>query len=293
MTTDVHCLLDARATLGECPVWSVEEQALYWVDTLGRSVNRFDHVTGANQSWRLPQDIGCCALREGGGLVLGLRGGFHGFDPGSGALVPLRAVEADRPDVRLNDGRCDRRGRFWAGSVQVPPVPARPGGALHRLDRDHRCDKVLDGLLIPNGLAFSPDDRTLYLSDSHPSRQTIWAFEFDADEGRLGDRRIFATTWDLPGRPDGAAVDAEGFYWSAGIDGGQVVRFAPDGRIDRTVALPVSGPTMCAFGGPGLDVLFVTSMRPADVDGKVEPLAGGLFAFAAGVAGLPEPRYAG
>jgi sugar lactone lactonase YvrE len=291
--TDVVCVLDSKAALGECPVWSPEEQVLYWVDTLRRTLNRFDPTSGTNDSWEMPADIGCCALRNGGGLVVGLRGGFHLFDPRTMALAPLHAVDADRPEIRLNDGRCDRAGRFWAGTVRSPPEADNACAALYRLDRNRVCERMVDGLMISNGLAFSPDDRTLYLSDSHPSVQTIWAFDFDLETGTIANRRVFATTHDLPGRPDGATVDSDGFYWSANVDGGQLVRFAPSGRVDRTIPMPVSKPSMCNFGGPDLNVLFVTSIRPDQAFGRKEPLAGGIFALDPGVKGLPEPKFLG
>lgn len=291
--TDVVCVLDARAALGECPVWSPEEQALYWIDTLGRSLNRFDPVSGANHSWEMPADIGCCALREKGGLMVGLRGGFHLFDPGTGDLTPFHMIDSARPEIRLNDGRCDRAGRFWAGTVRTPPEPGNACAALYRLDSNGSCERMVDGLMISNGLAFSPDDRTLYLSDSHPSVQTIWAFDFDLEVGAITNRRVFATTHDLSGRPDGAAVDSEGFYWSANVDGGKLVRFAPNGRLDRIIPMPVSKPSMCSFGGPDLNVLFVTSIRPDKVSRREEPMAGGIFAFDARVKGLLEPKFRG
>lgn len=289
----VECIFEARAQLGECPVWDPVGEALFWVDSLGRTLNRFDPATGAAKSWPMPADIGCCVLRDSGGLVVGLRGGFSAFDPETASLTPLRAVEPDSPNVRLNDGRCDRAGRFWSGTVRIPPVVEQPSAALYCLDTDLTCRRKLGGLLISNGLAFSPDDRTLYLSDSHPSVQTIWAFDFDLATAAIGNRREFANTRGLAGRPDGAAVDAEGCYWIALVEGGRIARFTPDGRLDREVVLPVSHPTMCAFGGADLATMFVTSMRPANVTSDGDRLSGGLFAFDPGVVGLPEPGFRG
>ena len=205
----------------------------------------------------------------------------------------LVGVEHARPQMRFNDGRCDRQGRFWASTMQTN-MGADAVGALYRYDPkndgivDHLAAQIED-LVVPNGLAFSPDGRTMYLSDSHPSRQLIWAFDYDIDSGTPHNRRVFVDMNSHPGRPDGAAVDAEGCYWICAIDAGQVLRFTPDGKLDRSLSLPVKKPTMCAFGGDRLDTLFVTSIRPQGIDLSDQPLAGGVFALNPGVKGLPEP----
>jgi len=163
-----------------------------------------------------------------------------------------------------------------------------PAGKLYRFDADaaraSRVDAVIEDLIVPNGLAFSPDGKTMYLSDSHASRQIIWAFDYDIDSGTPHNRRVFIDMNAHPGRPDGAAVDADGCYWICGNDAGLVHRFTPDGRLDRSIAIPTSKPAMCAFGGPGLDTLFVTSILIGD-----DPLSGATFAVRPGVTGLPEP----
>jgi sugar lactone lactonase YvrE len=168
-------------------------------------------------------------------------------------------------------------------------------GALYRYDAQNPNDASvlapqLQELVVPNGLAFSPDGRTLYLSDSHPSRQLIWAFDYDIDSGTPHNRRVFVDMNDHPGRPDGAAVDSHGCYWICAIDAGLVLRFTPQGKLDRALPVPVKKPTMCAFGGPRLDTLFVTSIRPQGIDLADQPLAGGVFALNPGVQGLPEPK---
>ena len=193
----------------------------------------------------------------------------------------------------MNDGRCDRQGRFWAGSMALDMAAGHPVGALYRLDDDANDAPLrpqLDGFIVPNGLAFSPDGRTMYLSDSHPSVQKIWAFDYDTDSGTPSGRRLFVDMLDHPGRPDGAAVDADGCYWICGNDAGLIHRFTPDGRLDRSLAVPVKKPTMCAFGGARLDTLFVTSIRPGG-DLSDQPLAGGVFALNPGVTGLEEPAF--
>lgn len=289
--TEVECIYRACNNLGECPVWDPLAQSLYWIDWSAKKLQRLKPGTGENAAWAMPMDIGSLVLKKEGGLVVALRDGFYDFDPVSERLAPLEQIRHGDPAIRMNDGRCDRAGRYWCGSVCIPPDTQMPKGALYCLEPDGQCSRHLDGFLIPNGIAISPDDRTFYISDSHPSVQTIWAFDFDLESGRLDNRRVFASTEDLAGRPDGAAVDADGFYWIALIGGGQVARFAPDGTLERTVEVPVSSPTMCAFGGETLSTMFLTSMRPAEMCPREAELAGGLFAFDPGVRGLPEPRF--
>ena len=285
------CVLDARARTGESPVWVPEEQALYWSDIPGRTLNRFDPATGANRVWPMPEEVGSFALREGGGLVAALRSGVAFIALDRGRIEPLVDPEADRPENRFNDGRCDRQGRFWAGTMNEPR-DAR-SGALYRLDPDLRHHRVADDVMVANGLAFSPDDRVMYWSDSRAL--TIWAFDFDAASGEVANRRIFARLAPHQGGPDGAAVDAEGGYWSACYRGSRVMRFRPDGTIERKIRLPVSRVTMCAFGGPDLRTLYITSARGGLSASELErePQAGGIFALAVDVQGLPEPRFKG
>ena len=166
---------------------------------------------------------------------------------------------------------------------------ALPAGALYGLEANGELKAILSDLIVPNGLAFSPDGRTMYLSDSHPSVQRIWAFDYDTATGTPSNRRLFVDMNPLPGRPDGAAVDEDGCYWICGNDAGMIHRFTPAGKLDRSLELPVKKPAMCAFGGPGLDTLYVTSIRPDNIDLSDQPLAGGLFALRPGVRGLPEP----
>lgn len=292
---EVQCVLDARARTGESPVWCPEDEVLYWVDIGSSRLHRFDPASGRDDVWDMPAPPGCVALREQGGLVIALRTGLFGFDPQSGVLEPLaEAPFGDDPRIRFNDGRPDRQGRFWVSSLREPPDPEVAAGVLYRFDADHRPHAMVAGLITGNGLAFSPDGRTLYHSDSHASAQTIWAWDLDPEDGTITNRRLFATTHAIAGRPDGAAVDADGCYWTAANDGGQLVRYTPQGAIDRTVRLPVRRPTALAFGGRGLDVIFVTSMQPRPGDPPAaQPQAGGLFALALGIRGLPEPRFRG
>lgn len=295
---DVLCEL--RDSVGESPLWSMAEQALYWVDIEGRSIRRFEWGSQRVQSWACGERVGCIALHRDGGLVAAMETGiFHVRLQADGGVSAdlLVAARHGRDGMRFNDGRCDRAGRFWAGTMVRDMSLAAPAGVLLRLDASARLsDPLVDELITPNGLAFSPDGRTMYLSDSHPSVQRVWAFDLDAD-GTPTRRREFVDMNLHPGRPDGAAVDAQGAYWICANDAGLVHRFLPDGRLDRSLRVPVAKPSMCAFGGPGLDWLFITSIRPAGLpaDASVQAeLAGAVFVTRTGVPGLqglPEAAF--
>lgn len=287
-------VFDARDAVGESPVWVCAEQALYWVDIPGRRLHRWQAATGQLTEWSTPEMAACIASDSRGGWVCGMESGVFRLRPqdtGQMGATPLAIVQHAGPGMRFNDGRCDRQGRLRAGTMVMDMSLARPDGVLYGLGSDARLDALLTGLIVPNGLAFSPDGRTMYLSDSHPSVQAIWAFDYDTDTGIPSGRRLFVDMKPLPGRPDGAAVDEDGCYWICGNDAGLVHRFTPDGRLDRSLPVPVKKPAMCAFGGALLDTLYVTSIRPAG-DVSEQPLAGGLFALRPGVRGLAEPACA-
>lgn len=287
-------LVDARNATGECPVWHVAEQALYWVDIPAKRLHRWTPV-GALDSWSAAEMLACIAARESGGWLVGLESGLFALQTeASGQLRGERLVALDhaQPAMRCNDGRCDRQGRFLVGTMVQDMAQGATAGRLYSHTAGEGARLLLDDLIVPNGLALSPDGRTLYLSDSHPSRQLIWAFDYDSDTGTPSNRRLFVDMNAHPGRPDGAAVDVDGCYWICGNDAGLIHRFTPDGRLDRSLAVPVKKPAMCAFGGRNLDTLFVTSIRPGG-DLADQPLAGGLFALDPGVQGLPEPTFAG
>ena len=290
-------VLDARCATGESPVWHVAEQALYWVDIPARQLHRLDPATGAHAVWTGDEMLACIAPRADrpGQWIAGQESGLFAIAPrddGTLASTLLASAPHARTGMRFNDGRCDRQGRFRAGTMCLDMAAGLDVGRVYRYRVDVNAEAALqlelDALIVPNGLAFSPDGTTMYLSDSHPEVQKIWAFDYDVDTGTPHDRRLFVDMKPLPGRPDGAAVDAEGCYWICGNDAGLVHRFTPDGRLDRSLAVPVRKPAMCAFGGPRLETLFVTSIRPGG-DLSDQPLAGGVFALHPGVAGLPEP----
>lgn len=289
---DIERIVAEPAKLGESPVWSVAEQKLYWVDIDGRALHRFDPSSGRDENWPMPEEIGCIATRRDHRMLLALRNGFANFDPRTGDLVRLLDPEADKPDNRFNDGTTDSKGRFWAGTMRMGTPGERPEGAFYRLDADLGCHRMIDGFWTTNGLAFSPDGRTLYMSDSNAKVRTVWAFDYDPDAGVPSNRRVFVDTSGMAGRPDGGACDADGCYWMAGIGGGELVRFTPAGAIDRTIRVPCRTPTKIAFGGRGLDVIYMTSLQKAGEE--PDPLAGCLFAITGtGVTGVEVPPFAG
>jgi sugar lactone lactonase YvrE len=288
---DVRCVVPAGAVLGEGALWDVAEQALYWVDIKGRRVHRYDPRRDQDQQWPVAEDVGSLAVRAGGGLVLALRSGFHFFDPQTGRTTPAVEPEPERVENRFNDGKTDRQGRFWAGSMHNPET--RPTGGLYRLDADLSCRRLIDGITVSNALCWSPDGRTMYHADT--TRRTVWAWDSDPDAGEIANRRVFVTLSGDDGNPDGATVDAEGFVWLAHWDGWQLTRHDPTGRTERVVRLPVQRPTCPAFGGPDLAVLYVTSaaigLSPEAL--AAQPCAGGLLALDPGVRGVPEARFRG
>ena len=287
---DIQRIGDTRDILGEGPVWCPREQALYWVDIRRPCLQRYDARSKQVTSWDMPELVGSLALCEAGGLLLALRSSLSRFDPVTGHMIRICAPEAERPNMRFNDGKCDRQGRFWVGTMN--DVTREPTGSLYRLDANGDCRALAQGITIPNSLAWSPDDQTMYFADSFV--HTIFNYPFDSATGNLGARRAFAKTLP-PAIPDGATVDTAGFLWSAHYDGWRITRYSPDGRIARTIDLPVQRPTSCAFGGPDLDILYVTtaSQRLSAEELAQQPLAGALLALDVGVRGLPEPRYVG
>lgn len=294
---DAELILDAQNATGESPVWSAREQALYWVDIPAGVLHRWDPADESSQSWKAPQMLACIARYENGDWIAGMEDGlYHLTESADGTLSSrsLASVEHALPGMRFNDGRCDRQGRFWAGTMLMDMGAGAAVGAMYRYSasQSEALTAQLTDLIVPNGLAFSPDGKTMYLSDSHPSVQKIWAFDYDTDSGTPHNRRLFVDMNHYLGRPDGAAVDAEGCYWICGNDAGLIHRFTPTGKLDQSLVVPVKKPTMCAFGGPKLDTLYVTSIRPGG-DISDQPLAGGVFALRPGVRGLEEPAFKG
>jgi sugar lactone lactonase YvrE len=291
MESPFECVLDANASLGECPVWSIDEQVLYWVDINAPSLNRFDPESRVNRAWPMPSSIGSFALRAQGGFVAALRDGIWLIDRAGNLRDRMAEAPYDPAHHRFNDGRADRAGRFWVGSMNERRDAA--SGALYCLDAYFALTQVLDDITISNGLAWSPDGRTLYHADT-PAR-TINAYAFDAGTGGISGKREFAHFDGETERPDGAAVDRDGCYWSAFYRGGRIVRLSPRGERLAEYALPAMCPTMCAFGGPDLRTLYVTTARQRREPDELArlPQSGGLFAMQVDTPGLPEPKFGG
>lgn len=289
---EITCVVESKNLLGEGPVWDAREGVLWWVDIIGRKVLRLIPATGEVRDWPTERRPCCLAVRESGGLVVAFDKGFGAFDPDTGAVTWFADNEAGNARTRINDGKVDRRGRFWVGTLDDELKEHL--GALYRLDPDHTSFCADTGFGISNGPAWSPDDRVFYFGDSMD--KTIWAYDFDADAGIVANKRLFATVDpDGPGIPDGATVDAEGCLWNAQWDAWQVVRYRPDGSIESVLKMPVRRPTSISFGGPDLTTLYITSAiwDPDSPELADEPLAGNVFAVETGIRGLPEPRYIG
>jgi sugar lactone lactonase YvrE len=285
---NVACVANTNDVLGEVPRWHTGENALYWIDAFKPAVHRFDPASGQVESWTPPEKLGSFAPSAGGGLIIAGRNGFALYDPRSGKFERIADPENKAEENILNDGRCDSRGRFWVGSMTKTMKSA--SGKLYRVDKG-RVDALDDDIWVSNGVAWSPDETTLYFADSHV--HTIFAYDYDLAAGTIGKRRVFVDAKGQAGVPDGASIDAEGYLWSAMFDGGYIARFAPDGRLDRTVPMPVSRATACTFGGPDLRTMYVTTARFRLAPEKLaaEAYAGGLLALDVGVAGVPEPMY--
>lgn len=285
----VQCVADVHAVLGEGPLWVARERALYWLDIKGRKIFRLDEQGGLSQ-WPTPFRVGFIASREKGGFIAGTDQGIAEIDLASGRLDILFNPEEQLPDNRFNDGKVDRHGRLWAGSMD--DREREPSGTLYRFGPDLACTVVDEGYRVTNGPAFSPSGEILYENDS--ARQVTYAFDLDS-EGNASDRRTFLKFGDGDGYPDGMTVDCEGCLWIAFWDGWCIRRFSPEGELLQTVKMPVARPTSCAFGGPSLDRLYVTSAG-RDLDEAahaMQPKAGGLFMLVPGVRGLEEASFAG
>jgi L-arabinonolactonase len=286
----VELAVEANNILGEGPVWSVTEQALYWVDIWKPALHRWHPGSGERQTWMMPAPIGCFALRTGGGAVVALKTGLFFFNFETQVIELLIDPEADQTDTRFNDGKCDRQGRFWAGTMD-DDNESEPKGRLYRLDGDLSLHSIKEHVIVANGLGWSPDNRTMYFTDS--PLKTIFAYDFDAVNGSIANERVFAQ--DTVGFPDGLTVDAEGFVWSAKWGGWRVTRYAPDGSIDRELEMGIEKPTSCTFGGPDLTQLYVTTAR-IGIDAnelKLQPLAGCVLVVETDVKGVPDPQFAG
>ncbi len=289
----VTCVLEAGNHLGETPIWSVAEQALYWVNCeQPAEIHRWSPTSDKHDIWAMPKRTGGFVPKAGGGLLVALADGLYDFDPANGAVEPR--VAALLPDhIALHECHCDRQGRFWVGSYDhhYPADRSTADGFWFRLDGDV-LTPVVDNITIANGLAFSPDGRTMYGVDTRAN--AVEAFDLDPANGALSNRRTFLELSREVGFCDGATVDSEGGYWLAAVGSGTLRRYLPDGSLDRIIDLPFSNPTKPAFGGPGLETLYITSTRMAirpDSPGNANN--GGLFAFKPGERGIAETDFIG
>jgi sugar lactone lactonase YvrE len=283
--------LDAHATLGEGPVWDAEQQRLVWLDILPGLVHRFDPATGDDDVFRAGKPVGSAGLRHGGGLVLAVEDGFALLDPGWRRLDQAVYVEHPGPRARFNEGKCDPAGRFLAGTMAYDLTPG--AGSVYRLGPDLEVTRLLDGVTISNGLAWTADGATLYYIDS--PTQGVDAFDYDAGTGRLANRRRVVDIPAAAGLPDGMTLDTDGCLWVALWGGSAVQRYTPAGRLDTVLSFPASNITCPVFGGPGLGVLYVTSARDGLDERQLaaQPHAGAIFAADVGARGLPADRFGG
>lgn len=293
MAIEISCVAPTRSKVGEGAVWDDRERCLWWVDIPAGFVHRYDPATGENKTFEVGEPVGCLAVREKGGLLLATKSGFWFFDPATGEREAIHDPEAHLPDNRFNDGATDAQGRFWAGTMKEGGDPEALG-SFYRLDPDLSVTLWKDGFYTTNGLSFSPDGRRMYFSDSFPAVRRIWACDYDTESGTPGEPSLFFDTSGVPGRPDGGTVDADGCYWQAGVSGWQLYRLSPEGEVLLTVDMPVEKPTKPMFGGPELDILYVTSIGVGLTEGREQPEAGSLFAITGlGVKGIPQTRFAG
>jgi L-arabinonolactonase len=286
----VEVVVNDRALTGESPLWSVREGALYWLDTRVPRIYRLHLASGKRDAWDPPSKVNAVGLRRGG-LVAAMKDGIWYLDTSTGAFEHIVDPEANDPTSRMNDAKTDRGGRFWFGSMEDDGKT--PTGVLYRLDADRTVTAIDRGLSIPNGIAWSPDDRLLYVGDSRAG--IIYAYDFDRTSGTARNRRPFVQIPAAEGMPDGATVDSRGYLWSARVGAWAIVRYAPDGTVDRTIDLPVKRPTSVMFGGDDLRTLYITtatrSLSPDEL--AAQPHAGAVLAVRVDVPGLPEPDFAG
>lgn len=286
---EAELFVDARARLGEGPVWDEGAGRLIWVDIEGRALHSTDIGTGATTTMAMPMPIGIAVPRRSGGFVAALEDGFHAIDP-DGRTEPIAAIDNGSGRLRFNDGACDPAGRFLAGTMAYDV--ATGAGSLYRLDPDLRVTRLIDAVTISNGLGWSPDGRTMYYVDT-PTRR-IDALDYDLATGAISRRRPFVEI-DGAGRPDGLCVDVDGAVWIALWPGWSVRRYLRDGTLDAILPVPVAEVSSCVFGGPSLDELFITSAWTmlSDEDRLAQPHAGSLFRASVGVSGVPRGTFAG
>ena len=292
MSLKAELLIDAHALVGEGPIWDADANVLWWVDIMSSELYAYDPQTGENREWNVGQHVGTVVQRASGGLMLAVQDGFAAFDPASGALEMLAEPEAHLPGNRFNDGKCDPAGRFWAGSMAYEDQSDQ--GSVYRMDTDHSVHRMIGDIGISNGIIWSLDARTMYYTDSLDF--AIRAYDYDSATGGIDNERVIIDIPKAMGFADGFTIDEEGMLWVAHYGAGRVRRWNPDtATVLAEIDLPAVGVTACAFGGPGLDQLFITSasLRLSDAEKAQQPHAGGLFVAEVGVRGLAADKYGG
>lgn len=291
----MQAFLDNRHELGECVLWCERSGRLLWTDIPACALWSYSPSTGRSMRWQMPERLCCFALTPSDDcLLLGLASGLASFRFSTGEVRRILDVEADIPATRLNDGRCDRQGRFVFGMFNQEENPKRALGSFYRLDTDLTLERLpLPQAAIANSICFSPDGRLMFYADS--ATRAIHCCDYDPHSGALGASRVFVAADAAPGEPDGSCIDADGHLWSTRWGAGQIMRFAPDGRLDRVLALDAPQPSCTAFGGPGLSTLYATSahLGMTAQDRAAAPLSGALFRQALALRGLPESRFLG
>lgn len=287
-------LLATQDMVGECPVWSIEEQALYWVDILGCRIHRYHPALGKLDTYSVDASVGSIGLRASGGLVMATGKGFATYDLTTRTTTLLSNPQADIPHMRFNDGNVDCQGRFWAGTMStIPENWDKLQGNLYRLDPDRTVQAMDTGFAIINGIGWSPDNTAMYVVDS--VRKAVYQYDFDPASGEIAHRRTFLDTSEEKGVPDGLTVDQEGALWIAYWDGWKIIRYDPSRKRILQIDLPVQCPASCAFGGRDLDELYITSAWEElnDDQRASQPLAGDLFRIKTEIKGLPQPLFLG
>jgi L-arabinonolactonase len=290
----IECAVELDSQLGECPVWSTQEQVLYWVDVESKLLFRYDPSSGAYERRSLPGRPGSFVLTpEPGRLVVGMEHQLVSFTWTTNEIEPLFDVEDSALANRLNDGRCDPVGRYVVGTMWPASHEGRATGSLYSINPNGSIETLETGVGVPNGIAFDPIRKKMYFADTPTDK--IWVWDYDAETGIRSNKKLFFDYANMPGKPDGGCVDAEGCYWSASVYGWSVIRVDPEGNLDRRIDLPVQKPSMPAFGGADMTTLFITTIgsggsvaaEPAR-DGFV---SGSLLAVELGIRGLPEPVF--
>lgn len=286
---EIMHVLGSQNALGEGPLWSVEEKALYWVDIDGKTISRYWPASGKHETYSVDDNVGVIAFRKGGGFIAAGSNGFSFWQIDKTKLDPIFDPEKNNPASRFNDGKVDRAGRFWAGTMTHEGEVS----SLYRVNNLLEIHRMESGITISNGIGWSPDNKIMYYSDS--LHYVIYAYDFDLETGDINNRRNWVNISPAYGIPDGLTVDSKGYIWCAFYSGSKISRFNPQGKIVNEIILPVSQPTSCAFGGEDLADLYITSawLGLTEEERMQQPLAGDVFMVKTDTTGIAEPKFLG